>query len=131
MVLCANRGMGGLLLVLDEGWNREGGVVAAPRSTSLFRRYIGSIPKTLGTLYDSLGFMIPQKLAGVLPLDFFSDDSMTQESRSPLLSVPLLSSAQRSVSGGTESDQLEELRTRSAKKRRWELKRLEELLALL
>ncbi|XP_043409889.1 treslin [Prionailurus bengalensis] len=80
--------------------------------------YIGSIPKTLGTLYDSLGFMIPQKLAGVLPLDFFSDDSMTQESRSPLLSVPLLSSAQRSVSGGTESDQLEELRTRSAKKRR-------------
>nr|XP_060484122.1 treslin-like [Panthera onca] len=80
--------------------------------------YIGSIPKTLGTLYDSLGFMIPQKLAGVLPLDFFSDDPMTQESRSPLLSVPLLSSAQRSVSGGTESDQLEELRTRSAKKRR-------------
>ncbi|EFB17375.1 hypothetical protein PANDA_008253, partial [Ailuropoda melanoleuca] len=80
--------------------------------------YIDSIPKTLGNLYDSLGFMIPQKLAGVLPLDFFSDDSMTQENISPLLSVPLLSSAHRSVSGGTESDQLEELRTRSAKKRR-------------
>ncbi|XP_032692656.1 treslin [Lontra canadensis] len=80
--------------------------------------YIDSIPKTLGNLYDSLGFMIPQKLAGVLPLDFFSDDSVTQENMSPLLSVPLPSSAHRSVSGGTESDQLEELRTRSAKKRR-------------
>ncbi|XP_036134041.1 treslin [Molossus molossus] len=80
--------------------------------------YIDSIPKTLGHLYDSLGFVIPQKLASVLPTDFFSDDSVTQESKSPLLSVPLMSSARRSVSGGTESDQLEELRTRSAKKRR-------------
>ncbi|XP_038517262.1 treslin isoform X2 [Canis lupus familiaris] len=80
--------------------------------------YIDSIPKTLGNLYDSLGFMIPQKLAGVLPLDFFSDDSVTQENISPLLSVPLLSSAHKSVLGGTEFDQLEELRTRSAKKRR-------------
>nr|XP_010592134.1 LOW QUALITY PROTEIN: treslin [Loxodonta africana] len=80
--------------------------------------YIDSIPKTLGNLYNSLGFVIPQKLAGVLPTDFFSDDSMTQESKSPDLSVPLLSSAQRSVAGGTESDQLEELRTRSAKKRK-------------
>uniref|UniRef100_A0A673TL12 TOPBP1 interacting checkpoint and replication regulator n=1 Tax=Suricata suricatta TaxID=37032 RepID=A0A673TL12_SURSU len=80
--------------------------------------YIDSIPKMLGMLYDSLGFMIPQKLAGVLPLDFFSDDSVTHESRSPLLSVPLASGAPRPVSGGTESDRLEELRTRSAKKRR-------------
>ncbi|XP_004370861.1 treslin [Trichechus manatus latirostris] len=80
--------------------------------------YIDSIPKTLGNLYNSLGFVIPQKLAGVLPTDFFSDDSMTQESKSPDLSVPLLSSAHGSVSGGTESDQLEELRTRSARKRR-------------
>ncbi|KAM9711837.1 treslin isoform 1-T1 [Dama dama] len=79
--------------------------------------YIDSIPKILGSLYDSLGFVIPQKLAGVLPADFFSDDSMTQESKSPL-SVPLTSNAHRSVSGSTESDQLEELRTRSAKKRR-------------
>ena len=31
--------------------------------TNLFHRYIDSIPKTLGNLYDSLGFMIPQKLA--------------------------------------------------------------------
>nr|XP_030734506.1 treslin isoform X2 [Globicephala melas] len=79
--------------------------------------YIESIPKILGHLYHSLGFVIPQKLAGVLPTDFISDDSMTQESKSPL-SVPLTSNAHRSVSGGTESDQLEELRSRSAKKRR-------------
>uniref|UniRef100_A0A8C3WQQ6 TOPBP1 interacting checkpoint and replication regulator n=1 Tax=Catagonus wagneri TaxID=51154 RepID=A0A8C3WQQ6_9CETA len=87
------------------------------RLTGLFRRYSASVPETLGKLYNSLGFVIPQKLAGVLPTDFFSDDSMTQESKSPL-SVPLMLSACRSVSGGTESDQLEELRTRSAKKRR-------------
>ncbi|XP_053437638.1 treslin [Nycticebus coucang] len=84
----------------------------------ILRLYIDFIPKTLGTLYNSLGFEIPQKLAGVLPPDFFSDDSMTQENKSPLRSVPFLSSAHRSVSGSTESDQLEELRTRSAKKRR-------------
>ncbi|XP_037365892.1 treslin [Talpa occidentalis] len=80
--------------------------------------YIDSIPKTLGELYDSLGLAIPQKLASVLPADFFSDDSLTQESKSPLLSEPLTSCANRSVSASTESDQLEELRTRSAKKRR-------------
>uniref|UniRef100_A0A671EKK1 TOPBP1 interacting checkpoint and replication regulator n=1 Tax=Rhinolophus ferrumequinum TaxID=59479 RepID=A0A671EKK1_RHIFE len=74
---------------------------------------IDSIPKTLGNLYHSLGFEIPQKLVGVLPTDFLSDDSMTQESKSPLLSEP-----RRSVSGATESEQLEELRTRSATKRR-------------
>ncbi|XP_074256108.1 treslin isoform X1 [Saimiri boliviensis] len=84
----------------------------------ILRLYIDSIPKTLGNLYNSLGFVIPQKLAGVLPTDFFSDDSMTQENKSPLLSVPFLSSAHRSVSGSTESDELEDLRTRSAKKRR-------------
>lgn len=81
-------------------------------------RYIDSIPKTLGHLYDSLGIVIPQKLAGVLPTDFFSDDSVTQESKSPLSSVPLMASGGRSAPGGTDSDQLEELRTRSAKKRR-------------
>ncbi|XP_003788869.1 treslin [Otolemur garnettii] len=84
----------------------------------ILRLYIDFIPKTLGNLYNNLGFEIPQKLAGVLPSDFFSDDSMTQESKSPLHSVPFLSSAHRSMSGSTESDQLEELRTRSAKKRR-------------
>lgn len=75
--------------------------------------YVDSIPETLGNLYHSLGFEIPQKLVGVLPTEFLSDDSMTQESKSPLLSEP-----HRSVSGATESEQLEELRTRSAKKQR-------------
>ncbi|XP_028729556.1 treslin [Peromyscus leucopus] len=80
----------------------------------ILRLYIDSIPGTVGQLYHSLGLKIPQKLAGVLPTEFFSDDSMTQESKSP----PPSSSAHRSVSGITESEQLEELRTRSAKKRR-------------
>ncbi|XP_075808609.1 treslin [Microtus pennsylvanicus] len=80
----------------------------------ILRLYIDSIPGTIGQLYHSLGLKIPQKLAGVLPTEFFSDDSMTLESKSP----PPSSSAHRSVSGVTESEQLEELRTRSAKKRR-------------
>nr|XP_034340040.1 treslin isoform X3 [Arvicanthis niloticus] len=80
----------------------------------ILRLYIDSIPGTIGQLYHSLGLKIPQKLAGVLPTEFFSDDSMTQESTSP----PPSSSAHRSVSAITESEQLEELRTRSAKKRR-------------
>ncbi|KAL6047418.1 hypothetical protein STEG23_010999 [Scotinomys teguina] len=80
----------------------------------ILRLYIDSIPGTVGQLYHSLGLKIPQKLAEVLPTELFSDDSMTQESKSP----PPLSSAHRSVSGITESEQLEELRTRSAKKRR-------------
>uniref|UniRef100_F6RGY3 TOPBP1 interacting checkpoint and replication regulator n=1 Tax=Ornithorhynchus anatinus TaxID=9258 RepID=F6RGY3_ORNAN len=80
--------------------------------------YINSIPKTLGDLYHSFGFAVPQKLAAVLPADFFSDDSMSQEGRSPPLSVPLPSRAASATSLTTEADQLEELRTRSAKKRR-------------
>ncbi|XP_074090205.1 treslin isoform X2 [Macrotis lagotis] len=82
--------------------------------------YIDSIPKTLGNLYYSLGFVIPQKLAVILPADFFSDDSMTQESGSPTLSVP---HTQSTVSVSTESDQLEDLRSRSAKKRKHALTR--------
>ncbi|XP_036271468.1 treslin, partial [Pipistrellus kuhlii] len=84
----------------------------------ILKLYIDSIPKTLGQLYDSLGFVIPPKLAEVLPTDFFSDDSVTQESRSPLSSVPPVASGGRPAPGGTDSDRLEELRTRSAKKRR-------------
>ncbi|XP_038603284.1 treslin [Tachyglossus aculeatus] len=80
--------------------------------------YINSIPKTLGDLYHSFGFALPQKLAAVLPVDFFSDDSVSQEGRLPPLSVPLLSRAASATPLTTEADQLEELRTRSAKKRR-------------
>ncbi|XP_074012384.1 treslin [Numenius arquata] len=81
--------------------------------------YMNSIPKILGDIYYGLGTQIPPKLASVLPSDFFSDDSMTLDSKSPSL-PPSLSSAltPSTLCLRTESDQLEELRTRSAKKRR-------------
>ncbi|XP_041274878.1 treslin [Onychostruthus taczanowskii] len=79
--------------------------------------YMNSIPKTLGDIYYGLGTQIPPKLASVLPSDFFSDDSMTLDSKSPGLPRSL-SSILTPSAVCTESDQLEELRTRSAKKRR-------------
>ncbi|NWU25955.1 TICRR protein, partial [Dyaphorophyia castanea] len=75
--------------------------------------YMNSIPKTLGDIYYGLGTQIPPKLASVLPSDFFSDDSMTLDSKSPGL-PPSLSSVLTPSAVCTESDQLEELRTRSA-----------------
>ncbi|KAM6196010.1 treslin [Sarcoramphus papa] len=81
--------------------------------------YMNSIPKTLGDIYYGLGTQIPPKLASVLPSDFFSDDSVTLDSKSPGLPLSLSSALTPSaVCLRTESDQLEELRTRSAKKRR-------------
>lgn len=81
--------------------------------------YMNSIPKTLGDLYYSLGTQIPPKLASVLPSDFFSDDSMTVDSKSPGLPLSLSSVlTPTAVCLQSESDQLEELRTRSAQKRR-------------
>ncbi|XP_010121138.1 PREDICTED: treslin, partial [Chlamydotis macqueenii] len=81
--------------------------------------YMKSIPKTLGEIYYGLGTQIPAKLASVLPSDFFSDDSVTLDSKSPGLPASLSSALTPStVYLQTESDQLEELRTRSAKKRR-------------
>ncbi|XP_059570576.1 treslin isoform X2 [Alligator mississippiensis] len=76
--------------------------------------YMDSIPRILGNLYYSLGTQIPTKLASVLPADFFSDDSMTMDSKSPTHPQSLPSAPAPS----TETEQLEELRTRSAKKRR-------------
>ncbi|NWZ98866.1 TICRR protein, partial [Nesospiza acunhae] len=75
--------------------------------------YMNSIPKTLGDIYYGLGIQIPPKLASVLPSDFFSDDSMTLDSKSPGL-PPSLSSVLTPSAVCTESDQLEALRTRSA-----------------
>ncbi|NWV47271.1 TICRR protein, partial [Daphoenositta chrysoptera] len=75
--------------------------------------YMNSIPKTLGDIYYGLGTQIPPKLASVLPSDFFSDDSMTLDSKSPGL-PPSLSSVLTPSAVCTESGQLEELRTRSA-----------------
>ncbi|XP_070619595.1 treslin [Erythrolamprus reginae] len=86
--------------------------------------YLESMPKTLGDLYYSLGTEIPAKLASVLPTDFFSDDSVTEETQSVSLpasaaSLPLSKAAALSA----EADELEELRTRSAKKRKHPLAR--------
>ncbi|NWT78374.1 TICRR protein, partial [Lanius ludovicianus] len=75
--------------------------------------YMNSIPKTLGDIYYGLGTQIPPKLASILPSDFFSDDSMTLDSKSPGL-PPSLSSVLTPSAVCSESDQLEELRTRSA-----------------
>ncbi|NWV68213.1 TICRR protein, partial [Malurus elegans] len=75
--------------------------------------YMNSIPKILGDIYYGLGTQIPPKLASVLPSDFFSDDSMTLDSKSPGL-PPSLCSILTPSAVCTESDQLEELRTRSA-----------------
>ncbi|NXC70428.1 TICRR protein, partial [Anhinga anhinga] len=77
--------------------------------------YMNSIPKTLGDIYYGLGTQIPPKLVSVLPSDFFSDDSVTLNSKSPGLPQSLSSALTPSaVCLHTESDQLEELRTRSA-----------------
>ncbi|KFQ47827.1 Treslin, partial [Nestor notabilis] len=77
--------------------------------------YMNSMPKTLGDIYYGLGTQIPPKLASVLPSDFFSDDSMTLDSKSPGLPLSLSSAlTPTAVCLPTESDQLEELRTRSA-----------------
>ncbi|XP_058012069.1 treslin isoform X2 [Ahaetulla prasina] len=86
--------------------------------------YLESMPKTLGDLYYSLGTEIPTKLASVLPTDFFSDDSIAEETQSVSLpasaaSLPLSKAASLSA----EADELEELRTRSAKKRKHPLAR--------
>ncbi|NWI76501.1 TICRR protein, partial [Dryoscopus gambensis] len=75
--------------------------------------YMNSIPKILGDIYYGLGTQIPPKLASVLPSDFFSDDSVTLDSKSPGL-PPSLSSVLTPSAVCTESDQLEQLRTRSA-----------------
>ncbi|NXV84840.1 TICRR protein, partial [Calonectris borealis] len=77
--------------------------------------YMNSIPKTLGDIYYGLGTQIPPKLASVLPSDFFSDDSVTLDSKSPGLPQSLSSALTPSAAClRTESEQLEELRTRSA-----------------
>ncbi|RXM30489.1 Treslin [Acipenser ruthenus] len=76
--------------------------------------YINTVPTILGDMYSSLGTQLPEKLASVLPSDFFSDESMTQESNSPAASQ--LSAAPSTSSAGGE--RLENLRTRSAEKKR-------------
>ncbi|XP_018620505.2 treslin isoform X3 [Scleropages formosus] len=71
--------------------------------------YQNVIPKILADVYHSLGIQLPEALALVLPSDFFSDESLVRESTSPVASQDPVSDA---------GQQLEELRDRSAKKRK-------------
>ncbi|KAJ8412970.1 hypothetical protein AAFF_G00105520, partial [Aldrovandia affinis] len=73
--------------------------------------YLTFIPKVLAEVYFSLGTQLPDALAAVLPSDFFSDDS---KSASPSASQPSVPLSLASDAG----EGLEELRDRSARKRR-------------
>ncbi|KAM5170391.1 treslin [Mantella aurantiaca] len=84
--------------------------------TSVLAEYIGSIPKILSDLYFSLGTQIPEELALVLPSD--GDDSFIHEGKTPMYSQTSISRVPSVPLVVNEEDQLEELRTRSAKKRR-------------
>ncbi|XP_067236390.1 treslin isoform X2 [Chanodichthys erythropterus] len=76
--------------------------------------YLNSIPKVLADVYHSLGTQLPEALVAVLPSDFFSDESLAKDSVS--VSSSPFSATQSNVS--SVGDHLEELRNRSAKKRR-------------
>ncbi|XP_041073795.1 treslin-like [Polyodon spathula] len=76
--------------------------------------YLNTVPTILGDMYSSLGTQLPEKLAALLPSDFFSDESMTQESNSPAASQLSAAPSTSSAGGGC----LEDLRTRSAEKKR-------------
>ncbi|XP_078097433.1 treslin [Mustelus asterias] len=83
----------------------------------ILNMYLLSVPKILGELYFGLGQNVPARLASVLPADFLSDESMSQKTESPDASQ-LTSLATSTSFAGCEGEQLEELRTRSSRKRR-------------
>ncbi|XP_073328354.1 treslin [Pagrus major] len=74
-----------------------------------------AIPQVLADIYNSLGTQLPEALTAVLPADFFSDESVAKDSVSPSASSPPLS-IHSLVSDGR--DRLQDLRNRSASKRR-------------
>ncbi|XP_061139291.1 treslin isoform X2 [Syngnathus typhle] len=77
--------------------------------------FLTTIPRVLADIYHSLGTQIPEALAAVLPADFFSDESLTKDSVSPVASSPCLS---LHGSRSNCSDRLHDLRHRSATKRK-------------
>ncbi|XP_041030839.1 treslin [Carcharodon carcharias] len=83
----------------------------------ILNTYLLTVPKILGELYFGLGQNVPARLASVLPADFLSDESMSQKTESPDASQ-LASLATSTSFAGCEGEQLEELRTRSSRKRR-------------
>ncbi|XP_045892983.1 treslin [Micropterus dolomieu] len=91
-------------------------IVFPPLQDPLSRRqFLTSIPRVLADIYHSLGTQLPDALVAVLPADFFSDESVAKDSVSPSASSPPLSTHSL-VSVG--KDCLQDLRNRSAKKRR-------------
>ncbi|XP_072326648.1 treslin isoform X3 [Scyliorhinus torazame] len=83
----------------------------------ILNEYLLTVPKILGELYFGLGQNVPARLASVLPADFLSDESMSQKTESPDASQ-LASPTTSTNFAGCEGEQLEELRTRSSRKRR-------------
>ncbi|CAJ1055984.1 LOW QUALITY PROTEIN: treslin [Xyrichtys novacula] len=79
----------------------------------VFPGFLMAVPRVLADVYHSLGTQLPEVLVAVLPADFFSDDSVAKDSVSPSASSPPLSHSLASEGGG-----LQDLRNRSANKRR-------------
>lgn len=69
----------------------------------------------LADIYHNLGTQLPEALVAVLPADFFSDESVAKDSVSPSASSPPLSTQSLGLDG---KDRLQDLRNRSANKRR-------------
>ncbi|KAM8974115.1 treslin [Pelodytes ibericus] len=80
----------------------------------ILTEYLTTIPKILSEMYFGLGIQIPEDLALVLPEDD-DDESVGTTPAYPQQSISRVPSV---VQIATETEQLEELRTRSAKKRR-------------
>ncbi|XP_077568455.1 treslin [Stigmatopora nigra] len=77
--------------------------------------FLTAIPRVLADIYHSLGTQLPEALTAVLPVDFFSDESIAKDSVSPSVSSPHFS-AQGSLSSC--SDRLQDMRSRPANNRR-------------
>uniref|UniRef100_A0A3Q3NCT1 TopBP1-interacting, checkpoint, and replication regulator n=1 Tax=Mastacembelus armatus TaxID=205130 RepID=A0A3Q3NCT1_9TELE len=77
--------------------------------------FLTTVPRVLADIYHSLGTQLPEALVALLPSDFFSDESVAKDSVSPSASSPPLSTQSLGLGVG---DCLQELRNRSANKRR-------------
>ncbi|XP_039989565.1 treslin [Xiphias gladius] len=77
--------------------------------------FLTTVPRVLADIYNSLGTQLPEALVAVLPADFFSDESVAKDSVSPSASSSPFSTHSL-VSDG--KDRLQDLRNRSASKRR-------------
>ncbi|XP_031420927.1 treslin isoform X2 [Clupea harengus] len=76
--------------------------------------YLTAIPRILADVYNSLGTQLPEALVDVLPSDFFSDESVQKDSVSPTASSVSTTQNPASATG----ERLDELRSRSARKKR-------------